>query len=109
MLATRGSRDRHHVVPLRQHPRERQLRRRASLLARDRLHAAHEIEILLEVLALKARIEAAKIVGGKVFEALDLTGEEAAAKRAVRHEADAERAARRQDLVLGIPAPEGIL
>ena len=37
ILASLGPRNRHDVVALRQHPRERQLRRRAAMLRRDAL------------------------------------------------------------------------
>src|SRR5664279_2070868 len=80
-LAALGTRDRHHVVPLRHHPRERELRRRAPLLGRERLDVAYELEILLEVRALKARRASAKIIGAEVFDALVGAGEKAAAER----------------------------
>jgi len=48
---------------------------------------ANKIEVLLEVFSLEARRIPAVIVGRKIFEAFDLAGEKAAAKRAVGNEA----------------------
>ena len=88
------ARDRDDVVALRQHPRERELRRGAAFLPRDLLHERHEVEVLLEVLALEARVVAAVVVGREIVDRAELPGQEAAAERAVGDEADAELAAR---------------
>ena len=68
-----------------------------------------ELEVLLEVLALEARRVAAEVVRREVVELLDLAGEKAAAERAVRDEADAELATRREDAVLRIARPQRVL
>src|SRR5689334_18416910 len=79
VLATLGAGDRHDVVALRQHPGERELRGRAALLPCHGLDLAHEVEVLLEVLALEARRGTAEIVRLQIVDGLDLPGEEAAA------------------------------
>ena len=101
--------DRHDVLALRQHPRERELGRRALLPPRDLLDVRHQVEVLLEVVALEARGVPAVVVGREVVEGAEPAGEEAAAQRAVGDEADAELAAERQDLVLGVARPERVL
>src|SRR6476620_11410267 len=55
ILATFGAGDGNHVVALRENPRERELRGRASLLGGESLDVAHQLEVLLEVGTLKAR------------------------------------------------------
>src|SRR5512140_1597827 len=54
ILAALGAGNGNHVVALREHPRKRELRGRASLLGGEPLDVAHQLEILLEVLALEA-------------------------------------------------------
>src|SRR5262249_49837580 len=103
------ARDRDDVVALREDPRERELRGPAALLRGELLHAADEVEVLLEVVALEARRHPPVVVGREVLEALDLPGEEAASERAVRHEPDPELPARGEDAVFRIAAPERVL
>src|SRR5439155_6720105 len=98
--------DRHNVVALSQHPRERQLRRRAALLFRKLLDLAHQLDILLEILAGEARMVLAEIVVGEIVRRLDLAGEEPAAKRRISNIADAELAHRREYFRLGVAAPQ---
>src|SRR2546428_13730848 len=81
----------------------------APFPARERCDAPDEIEILLEVVALKARMVLAPIIVGNVFRTFDLTGEESAAEGTVGDEADPELADRRQDLVLHAAAPQRVL
>ncbi len=69
---------------------------------------AQQIQILLEVLALKARGGAAVVVGSEVFEAFELAGEKSAAEWTVGDEADAEFAAGGENFVLGIARPQGV-
>ena len=70
----------------------------------------HEIQILREVLALKARIAAAEVVRWEIVERLDRAGEEAAPQRAVRDEAHAERAyGLEHAILLDVSRPERIL
>ena len=104
-----GSGNRDDVVPFGEQPRERELAGRAAFLARERFDAPDEIEILLKVLPLKARMVLAPIVFGNVIRALDLAGEEAAAERAVGDEADPKVADGGQDLVLHVTAPQRVL
>src|SRR5439155_706714 len=97
------------VLALRQHPRERDLRGGAALRGCELLDSLDQLEVLLEVLALEARVVAPEIAFLEVVGRADPPGEEAAAKRAVGDEADAELADRRQDLILDVPAPERVL
>ena len=96
------SRDRHNVIPLRQHPRQRQLRRLASLLFRNLLHPPHQIQILLEIFSLKARAVAPIIIRRQIFEAPKLPGQKAASQRTVSHEANPQFATCRPES----PAPD---
>ena len=66
-----GPRDRDDVVALRENPGERKLRGRAFFLARNFFAAFHQVEIALEILALKSWRGAAVIVLRQIFEALD--------------------------------------
>ena len=68
-----------------------------------------QLQVALEVLALEARAVAAEVVLGQVLARAEAAGEEAAAERAVGDEADPQLAQGRQDLVLGIAAPERVL
>src|SRR5260370_2647717 len=104
-----GTRNGHDVRPFREQPGKRELTRRAALLARQLLHPAHEIEILLEILALEARMILAPVAFLDVLRPFDLAGQESAAQRAVRDETDLEFANGRQDFVLDIATPEGVL
>src|SRR5207247_9036000 len=88
------------------HPGKRQLWWRASLLTRDLFAFANQIDILLKVFTLETRDAAAKIIRREVLEMLNLTGEEAAAERAISNKSDAEFAASGENLVFGIARPE---
>src|SRR5688572_18096431 len=103
------SRDRHDVVTLREDPGQRELSGGAVMLLRDLLHLRDELEILLEILSLKARVLSPEIILGQIFDALDLAGEKSATKRAVRYEADIEETQRIEQSFFGIPGPERIL
>src|SRR4030095_2347654 len=72
VLAALRAGNRDDVLALREHPGQGELARRGALLARDRLDLRHEIEVLLEVFALEARLEAAVVVLREVLDALDL-------------------------------------
>src|SRR5260370_30952509 len=52
--AALGTGDRDHVFSLREHPRERELARRDSLLLRNRFDLIDNLEILLDIFALDA-------------------------------------------------------
>src|SRR5208283_1447228 len=67
-----------------------------------------EIEVLLEVLALKPWRVAAEVFGRQVIDRLEPSGQETATQRAVGDEPDAQFAHDRQDLGLGLAAPEGV-
>ena len=99
----------HDVLPLRQHPGERQLRRAAALGSRERSHLIDQRQIAREVLALKARVGAPIVIGREIIGALDGTGEKAAAQRTVGDQADAEALAGFQYAVLGIARPQRVL
>src|ERR1022692_2403695 len=101
-----GSRDRHKVFPLRQHPSQRQLRRLAPFLFRNLLHAPHEIEILLKILSLKPRTIPPVIILWQIFEAPKLPRQEPASQRAISHKADPQLATGSQYLSLGVPRPQ---
>src|SRR3954471_10316527 len=101
--------DGHDIVALRQYPRDRQLRGSHTFASRDLFDAVDEVEIAFEVFALEARRLAAVIGRFEVVDRLETSGEEAAADRRVGDEADAQLAHGRQNLVLGIAAPERIL
>ena len=74
-------------------------------MARQRFDAPDEIQILLEVLPLKARMVLAPVALSNVFRTLDLACEESPAERTVGDKADPELAHGRQDLVLHVAAP----
>src|SRR5207302_5359680 len=99
----------HDVLPSGQKPGQRQLRRRAALFARDLLDLANEVQVLLEVRLLKPGRAAAEVARGQVVERLEPAREEPAPQRAVGHEADAQRPAGRQDIILRITAPQRVL
>src|SRR5260370_39553539 len=103
-----GTRNGHDVRPFREQPGKRELTRRAVLLARQLLHPAHQIEILLEVLALEARMILAPVAVLDVLRPLDLASQEPTAQRAVGDEPDLELANGRQDCVLYVAAPKGV-
>ena len=88
--ALRGPGNRDDVVTLREQPCERELRGRAALLLRDLPDLLDDVQVLLEVVALKARVVATEVACRQLLRLREATGEEAAAERAVRHEADAE-------------------
>src|SRR4029453_16583344 len=97
------------LLPARPRPRQSELRRRAALGSAELLDALDQRQVLAEILALEARREAAIVVGGEILEALNPTAKEAAAERTVGDEADAELAARGEDAVLRIAAPQRVL
>jgi hypothetical protein len=58
-------------------------------------------EVLREILALKARVAAAPVVGRQIVDRAEASGDEAATERAVGDERDAEVLQRRQQLSSG--------
>src|SRR3954447_14864663 len=99
-----GNRD--DVVALREDPGDRQLRGRHAFRARDFFDAADQIEIAFEVLALEARRLAAVVGWFEGVDPLEGAVEESASDGRVGDEADAQLAHGRQNVVLGIAAPE---
>src|SRR2546423_6900018 len=97
---------RHDVVTLRQHPRQCELGRCAIVLFGDFLDASDEIEVLLKILARKARVLPAEIILGEIFYAFDLAGQKSATERTVGDEANVERSEGLEQAIFGIAAPE---
>src|SRR6267142_483537 len=85
-LLALGSRDRDEVLALREQPLQHELRRGAFLLRRHLLEALDDLHVLVEVLALEARMRQAPVAVGQVGLALDRAGEHRAAERRVGHE-----------------------
>src|SRR5215470_15954968 len=85
-----GAGDGNDVRSLSEEPGEHELGRRAALLGREFLDAVHELDVVLEVLLLEARVVAASIALGDVLELLELSGEQAAPDGRVGDEGDAE-------------------
>src|SRR5262249_8694097 len=75
----------------------------------DLLHPVHELQVLLEVLSLEPRPVPTPVVLWQILEASQLAGEEAAAERAVRDEADAQFPDGGDEFVLGVATPQRIL
>src|SRR5438094_2855731 len=92
-------RDRHDVLALREEPCEHELRRRALLLRRHLLEALHDLYVLVEMLALEARMRETPVAVGQVRLALHRAGEHAAPERRIRDERDAELARPLQPLL----------
>src|SRR2546426_533222 len=82
------------------------LGRRAALFGRDLLDPAHELDVVLEVLRLEARVLAAPIAFGNVLELVELAAQEAAPEGRVRDEGDAELAAGGERLLPFLPVEE---
>src|SRR5690606_3627271 len=88
------------VLALRKHPGERQLSRRNAFLLRDLLDLLDQIQVALEVLALKARRAPAIVVFRQVLEPLEPARQEPAPQGTVGDEADAQFAYRIEHAVL---------
>ena len=87
-------------MPLSQHPCQRELGGGDPLLVRDLFDLFDELDVLAEILTLKSRAVAPVVVFRQVVEFPDLAGQEAAAKRRLRHETNTEFAARREDIII---------
>src|SRR6516165_7537997 len=124
VLARKGDPERGHVLlhvlaalgsgdgdnPLLSHePRQGQLGWRHVFRGGDLFHSIHEFQVLLEVLALEPWSMTTPVVRGEILEAAQLAGEEAAAERAVRDEADAQFPDSWEQLVLRVATPQRIL
>src|SRR5712671_2779863 len=101
-----GAGNRHDVVSLREHPRQRELRRGTLVLLRDFLDPRDQLEVLLEVLALKARVLSPEIVLREVVDFLDMSREKSTAEGTVGYEADVQQPQRVEQSVLGIARPK---
>src|SRR3989442_7479194 len=97
-----------YILALGQHPSKRKLRGLAFLFGGDLFHAAHQLEVLLEVLSLETRGESPVVVRRQVFESFNLTSEKAASKRTISHEPKAQLTAGGQDFLFGGASPERI-
>src|SRR5208283_2730217 len=93
---------------LREYPCERELSRRAVLVLGDCLDLRDELQILVEILTLKARREAPEVVRRQVVELANLAGQKAAAERAVRDQPDSQLAAGLESSIFGLAAPQRI-
>src|SRR5262249_59102730 len=102
------ARNGHDVLPLRQYPAERQLRRGAAFLASELPHLVGEREVASEVLTLEARIRTAVVIRCEVVGVSDGTGEETTTERAVGHKADVEPPAGVQHADLGGGRPHRV-
>src|SRR3954464_14639784 len=100
------SRNWHDVISLGHHPGECELRGRALLLLRDLFDFLDELQILFEVVALKARVLSSEIIHGKIFRAFDLARQESTTEGAVGDEADAEHAQGIEQSIFGIARPQ---
>src|SRR5262249_16051952 len=87
------SRDRDDVGALREHPGDRELRRRDALLRSDLLDLRRDAEIRVEVVAREPRSVAAEVVLVELVRRGESAGEKAAAERRVGNESDPELAA----------------
>ena len=96
-------------VALVQQPRQRELRRRDALALGQRAYGVGRLRVDVEVLALEARVVAAVVVLGVVLGPLRGAGQEPAAQRGVRHEADAQLAQAGRMSSLQVALPQGVL
>src|SRR5215216_76954 len=103
------ARDGNDVLALRVHPRERDLGRRGVLLGRQRVDPLDDRDVRLEVVSLHARLAPAEVVLRELVERAQPAGQEAAAERAVGHEADTELAQRGEYLRLDLAGPDRVL
>src|SRR5712675_508473 len=101
-----GAGNRHDVVSLREHPRQRELRRGTLVLLRDFLDPRDQLEVLLEVLALKTRVLSPEIVLREIVDFLDLPREKSTAKGTVGDKADIQQPQCVEQSILGIARPE---
>ena len=92
--------------PLRQHPGQRHLAGRAPWASAMSRTTSTDARLASNASSCEAGVAAAHVALGEVVERGDPAGEQAAAERAERHDADAELAAGRHDLVLDVAAPQ---
>src|SRR3954467_9340201 len=104
-----GPRNRHDVVSLGQHPRQRELGGGAFVLLGDLFNSADQIQVLLKIFTLKAWVVLSEIFVWEIAEALDLARQESAAEWTIGDEADVERAECLEQTFFGVAAPERVL
>jgi transcriptional regulator with XRE-family HTH domain len=103
------SRDRRDMASLREHPRERHLRRRHTDLGCNGPNLVHRAEVLLEVLALEAWVGATRVVGGEVIHRSNRSGQKPTPKRRVWNKSDPELRQYRKHFVARVACPERVL
>src|SRR5215211_922905 len=74
-VAATGVDQRHDVLAAREYPSDGDLRDRDALLLADLVQGLDEVEVVLEVLALKARRVRAEVVGGQLLVPREVTGD----------------------------------
>src|SRR4051794_16068944 len=109
VLDALGTGDRYGVLPLVEEPGDRDLARLDAERPRHLPHRLRGPHVGVEILPLVTGVAAAEIAFGILLRPLDLAGQEAAAERRERHQADAELADGRQDVPLQVPLPQRIL
>src|SRR5919107_1635771 len=74
-VAAPGADQRHDVLAAREYPSDGDLRDRDALLLGDLVQGLDEVEVVLEVLALKARRVPAEVVGGQLLVPREVPGD----------------------------------
>src|SRR3712207_1587144 len=109
IFAAFGARDRHDILSLMQQPCQGKLAGGYAFFVRYLFDPIDQLQVLLEVLALKARRGAPEVTLRQVLDPLDSPGQEAAPQRTVSNKAYTQLAHRRQDLILHVAAPQRVL
>src|SRR5215211_8671558 len=104
-----GAWDRHDILSLVQQPCQGKLAGGYAFFVRYLFDPIDQLQVLVEVLALEARRGAPEVAFRQVLESLNLPGQKAAPQRTVSNEANTQLAHRRQDLILHVAAPQGVL
>jgi len=94
------ARNRDHLLPLGENPRKADLGRSDIVLLRHGLDFGYELENLGEILARIFGNHTEEALLGKIVVRAEISGEQAAADRAIGDDGDAELAARPQNVVL---------
>src|SRR5215203_619375 len=104
-----GAWDRHDILSLMQQPCQGKLAGGYAFFVRYLFDPIDQLQVLLEVLALKARRGAPEVALRQVLEPLDSLGQEATPQRAVSNKAYIQLAHHRQDLILHVADPQRVL
>jgi hypothetical protein len=104
-----GAGDGNDVPPAVEHPGKRELTRRDAPLGGELLHALGELAVVLEVLAGEAGAVAAEVPLVELLGRAEAPREEAAAKRRVGDEGDAELLQGGQHIGLQVAGPQRVL